>query len=283
MLLFSVVFNKDISFPNKRAFLLYHVGNSHTWNFSPKTGFREIAIAENIKIDNGWHIDCSASLDYTWSHPEATCIEPNYFGKLKTALSTWPLDFITIQPYIGTQGYKEKTATKEIIDYLLAYRNIDSVTVFLYCTWPMNTSTRLNDFDYTQAWLKSYTNENDPVIMSRDFFNDLVENMRKSFPRAKIGYIPVGEVLNSFHISAQKGLIQGYSGAGDLYEDQWHLNNVGRYIASLTVFCRVFNRNPIDINDFVGFTPTKTLDKVISKEQKVIFRKIISQILDSIN
>jgi hypothetical protein len=273
--------NTVISQP--KEYLMYSIGNSHTADFRPMNDFRNILVSEGDSLDNGWHIDCGKSLYFTWLNPEITCVEPNHLGKYLSALSSLPLDIITLQPYIGPQGYQEKTAIKNIINYSLSYRNIDSVSFFLYCTWPQNTSDPLAGFDYAQAWLKPFKNENDSVVISREFCNYLVDGVRKIFPKAKIGYIPVGEVLYLFNQSARKGLIPGFTGAGDLYRDAHHLNNVGRYIAALTVYCVSFNKNPLSINDFSGFAPSSTWqsDRIISSEQKTIFRSIISQVIST--
>ncbi|MCE5347259.1 MAG: hypothetical protein LLG13_13365 [Bacteroidales bacterium] len=268
-----------------KDYLMYSIGNSHTADFEPFSGFRRIAIAEGDSINNGWHINCGSPLYSTWLNPERTCVEPNYFGRFLHALSSQPWDIITIQPFVGPKGYQEKTAARDFIDYALSYRNTDSVSFFLYCTWPMNTSDTLTEFDYAQAWLEPYTNENDSVVNSREFYNYLVDSVRIKFPTAKIGYIPVGEVFYLFNESAQKGLIPGFTSASELYRDRWHLNNVGRYIASLTVYCIAIKKDPLIIKDFSGFAPSSSWpsDRNISSEQKVIFRSIISQVISSLH
>jgi hypothetical protein len=266
-----------------KKYLMYSIGNSHTYDFEPDRGFREIVSAESISFDNGWHIHCGSWLYNTWLYPDIVCIEPLSFGKYPSALSSFPWDIITIQPFVGTQGFLEKKAAIDFIDYALGFQNVDSVSFFLYCTWPMNNSDPLDSFDFSQAWLKPYMDENDSTIISRAFFSYLVDGVRAALPAAKVKFIPVGEVFYRFHESAKEGLIPGFSGAGELYRDSWHLNNVGRYIASLTVFCVVFNKNPLDVSDFHGFNinPEQISDKNITLEQKNVFRAIISQVIDS--
>jgi hypothetical protein len=267
------------------GYRIYSIGNSHTADFEPSSGFRSIATAEGVNIKNGWHINCGSSLYSIWMNPERICVEPGPSGNFMTALSSEPWDIITIQPFVGSEGYKEKTAARNIISYALSYLNEDSVSFFLYCTWPMNTSDPLGGFDYASEWLKPYSSENDEAAISREFCRYLTDSVRIRFPMAEVGYIPVGEVLYYFHESAQKGLIPGFKSAGELYRDQWHLNNVGRYIAALTVYCISLKADPLAVNDFTGFEPKSSWpsDKNITPEQKVIFRKIISQVISSLH
>lgn len=267
------------------VYRIYSIGNSHTADFEPSSGFRSIATAEGVNIKNEWHINCGSSLYSIWMNPERTCVEPGLSGKFMTALSSEPWNIITIQPFVGSEGYKEKMAARNIISYALSFRKEDSVSFFLYCTWPMNTSDSLSGFDYARVWLTPYSNENDEAAISREFCKYLVDSVRIRFPMAKVGYIPVGEVLYSFHKSAQQGMIPGFKSAGELYRDQWHLNNVGRYIASLTVYCVLLKADPIAIGDFPGFEPKSSWpsDKNITQEQKVIFRKIISQVISPLH
>jgi hypothetical protein len=275
----------NIAVSQPKEYWLYSIGNSHTADFRPFSDFRCIVTAEGDSIKNGWHINCGSPLYVTWSNPERTCVDPGSFGKFIPALSSYPWDIITIQPFVGTKGYQEKTAAINFINYTLSYRNKDSVSFFLYCTWPMNTSDTLSNFDYAQAWMKPYAHENDSVVISREFCAYLVDSVRNKFPAAKIGYIPVGEVFYLFNQSAQKGMIPGFKNAGELYRDHWHLNNAGRYIASLTVYCIALKKNPLTVKDFNGFAPSSSWpsDKIISPEQKAVFRKIISQVTTSLH
>ncbi|GEM_PF-6603453 len=282
--IFTIWYTEKV-IPQSKEYLMYSIGNSHTADFEPFSGFRSIATSEGIKLNNGWHINCGSSLYSIWLNPERTCVEVNCYGRFLTALASEPWDIITVQPFVGSEGSQEKEAAENIINYALSNRKNDSISFFLYCTWPMNTSYPLTEFDFSQAWLKPYVNEKDDAVISREFFNYLVDSVRNRFPKVKIGYIPVGEVFYLFHESAQKGLIPGFKSAGELYRDQWHLNNVGRYIASLTVYCIALKKNPEIVTDFNGFTTSSSWpsDRIISPEQKVIFRNIVSRVILSLH
>jgi hypothetical protein len=266
-----------------KTYTMYSIGNSHTQDFEPFNGFLDIANTESIKISNGCHINCGSPLYNSWLNPEKTCVEPNSFGKYTSALSSFPWDIITIQPFVGTQGFLEKKAAVNFIDYALKFQNKDSLSLFIYCTWPMNDSYSLDSFDFSQIWLKPFASGKDTTALSRAFFNYLVDSVRTIYPDVKIGFISVGEVFYNFHESAKKGLVPGFSGAGELYRDKWHLNNVGRYIASLTSFCVVFNHNPLTIGDFKGFNKSSNSlsDKEITPELKGVIKAIISQTINS--
>lgn len=232
---------------------IYHIGNSHSWDFRPNEDFRSLAAAQGLKMENGWHIKCGSTLSDIWAYPNVTCVDPNDFGKFNTALSSRNLDIVTIQTYKGTSAENEKKACINIISLALSNPQNNKTMFYLYNTWPENTSIPLNNFDFSKAWLKTYSDPSKTLIMCRDYYKYLSNSIKGIFPAEKIGVIPVGEVLYQFDQAAKNGLITGYKSAGQLYRDSPHLNNVGRYIASLTVYCVIFDKDPRTIKDFNGF------------------------------
>lgn len=59
--------------------------------------------------------------------------------------------------------------------------------------------------------------------------------------------IPVGDVIAQVDTLAQNGLIPGINSAQDLYRDQNHLNNVGRFIATTTFFATLYKTSPVGL------------------------------------
>ena len=262
-----------------KTFSLYSIGNSHTWDFRPSTDFLQIAKSLNIEIKNGWHINCGQNLNTIWNNPEQTCVDLTGYGSFKNAIENYKWDAITIQTYIGGTGKAEKKAVEKFLDFIAKSKNKNS-NVFIYCTWPKNSGEKLADFDYSEAWLSGF-NENDTLKIISEKYLKYLESSFEGYSD-KIKFIPVGKVLYHFDQKAKAGKIPGFSGAGELYRDVAHMNNVGRYIAGLTVFSQIFRINPIDVPGFNSYQTSDKWpsDKVLSPKQKEIIREIISDVLN---
>ena len=70
-------------------------------------------------------------------------------------------------------------------------------------------------------------------------------------------------------------------GAGELYRDAWHMNNVGRYIAGLTVFSGIFRIDPASIPGIKAYHLSNQWpsDRELTEEQDERIKGIISEVL----
>jgi hypothetical protein len=262
-----------------KEFFLYSVGNSHTWDFRPSADFLEIAKALDIEIRNGWHINCGQNLESIWNNPGQTCVEPAEYGVYREAIENHRWDAITLQTYKGGTGKGEKQAVDEFLGLISSSINKDC-NVFIYCTWPKNTAEHLGDFNYSEAWLSDFQENDTLEVLSEKYFSYLENSIGNYSDRIK--FIPVGRVLYHFDQKAKTGEIPGFSGSGELYRDVAHMNNVGRYIAGLTVFSQIFRIDPVGIPDFMSY-PTSDKwpsDRELTSKQKEVIRKIISEVLN---
>jgi hypothetical protein len=260
-------------------FSLYSIGNSHTWDFRPAGDFREITEAMDIHLKNGWHINCGKNLQTIWSSPDETCVALTVYGTYQHAIGEHVWDAITLQTFTGGTGKLEKEALEDFLGFISGSINRDA-EVFVYCTWPKNTATPLGAFNYTDAWLSDFRENDTLKVLSEAYFGYL----EASFENAArhIQWIPLGRVLYHFDRQARSGGVPGFSGAGQLYRDAWHLNNVGRYIAGLTVFSQIFRIDPLDIPviDAYHTADQWPCDRDLTEEQKTVIRGIISKALD---
>ena len=145
----------------EKTFSLYSIGNSHTWDFRPGYDFLEIAKSLNINIKNGWHINCGQNLDKIWNNPEQTCVDLTEFGAYKNALKNYKFDAITIQTYIGGTAKAEMEAIEKFLNFIANSINKNS-DIYIYCTWPKDTAKQLANFNYSEAWLSDF-DENDTL------------------------------------------------------------------------------------------------------------------------
>jgi len=264
---------------SSKDFFFYSIGNSHTWDFRPSSDFLEIGKTLDIEIKNGWHINCGQNLETIWNKPGQTCVELTGYGTYNEAIENHTWDAISIQTFSGGTGKAEKEAAGKFLDFIVGSINKDC-NVFIYCTWPRNTAAQLGDFDYSEEWLSDFQENDTLKILSEKYFTYLENSIENNSDKVK--FIPLGKVLYHFDKKAKSGEVPGYSGAGELYRDAWHLNNVGRYIAGLTVFSQIFRIDPVGIPDFVSYQISDRWpsDRELTSKQKVVIRKIISEVLN---
>jgi hypothetical protein len=85
------------------------------------------------------------------------------------------------------------------------------------------------------------------------------------------------------HHAAQTGQITGFSGAGELYRDALHMNNVGRFLAGTTVFATLFGSDRLLPLLHNGYTESyiPAMDRTLTDEQKNQILALVSTTIDS--
>ena len=261
-----------------RDFFLYSIGNSHTWDFRPAADFHEIAKAMEIDIKNGWHINCGQNLKAILDNPGKTCVEVSEFGLYSRAMVDQRWDAITLQTFVGGTAKHEAEAIEAMLDLISESINRDC-PLFIYCTWPRNTASKLEEFNYGDAWLSDIREVDTLKVLSEKYFKYLEDRFEPDAGRVR--FIPLGRVLFHFDQKARSGAVPGFSGAGELYRDAWHMNNVGRYIAGLTVFCSILRIDPtsVPVIDAYHLSDQWPGDRELTEEQEKMIREILSEVL----
>lgn len=246
---------------------IYSIGNSHTWDFAPASDFRNLATAQGVEIENDWHIYCGHNIADILAAPETTCVTSR-FGHFMNALNSQQWDIITLQPFTGGTGQSEANAIKQMIE-LIQSSLTTLPQIYIYYTWPWNGQSTLADFDYAEAWQATFNPDARLNSLNGNFIAWLKTELESSdYPIS--GYIPVGSTLKSFHHAAQKGQITGFNGAGELYRDALHMNNVGRFLAGSTVFATLFGMDKLLPLLHDGYTQSyiPAMDRTLTDEQK---------------
>jgi hypothetical protein len=226
---------------------IYHIGNSHTWDIQPSSGFRNMGESQGIQISNGWQIYCGHSLRAIVDEPDSNCVDPSEYGLWQQALRDYTWDAIILQPYPGHSAKEEEQAVKTLVQYSLDNSGANPPVYYIYASWPTNTDSNLVGFDYTTAWLEEFGSKNEGWSASREFYEYLSEEIKSENLDTEVNMILAGEVINEFHIASQSGDIPGFNGAGELYRDAYHMNNIGKYLVSLTIYSQVFSAEPQSI------------------------------------
>ena len=258
---------------------IYSIGNSHTWDFAPSYDFRNLAAAQGVEIENDWHIYCGHNIADILASPENTCV-PSRFGNFINALNSQQWDIVTLQPFTGGTGQSEANAIKQMIE-LIEANSTTLPQIYIYYTWPYNGQSTLTDFDYAQAWQDPFNPGARLNSLNGNFIAYLrTELENDDYPIS--GYIPVGTILEEFHHAAQAGQITGFSGAGELYRDALHMNNVGRFLAGTTVFASLFGMDTLHPFNHAGYNPSPrwASDRLLSSEQRNMLLELMRRALD---
>lgn len=128
----------------------------------------------------------------------------------------------------------------------LAIGNSPDVQFFLYGRWPRKpTDFQGTAQEWSDLWNRSYTGGYDGTNETRDYFEQLAQALRDNHSSIKpVLIIPIGEVFYNLNQQMQAGKISGYSNIWEVYSDGIHLNNVGSYIAGLTVYSTIYKDDP---------------------------------------
>ncbi|MFN1619859.1 Ig-like domain-containing protein [Vibrio rotiferianus] len=223
---------------NVSSYKLYTIGNSHTWDLEPKSSLVSLAKDMGVELQNDWHVNCNSSIEDSVRDPKRTCVNSTH-GNYLNAINSETYDAITIQPFFGSTGASEVEAIKTLISQIKSSAS-SSAKIYIYYTWPRNDQDSLNELDYHSIWLKPYYPNDQFENLNRDFISYLKQELKESNIDIS-GYIPAAETLNDFDSFAKEGIFDSYQGAGYLYRDHLHMNNVGKYIAGQTMVATLFD------------------------------------------
>jgi hypothetical protein len=231
------------------ALRVYFVGNSVTdaMNYN---GVDALATAAGYTHDWGRHMIPGAPLEWLWGHPADGFMEQPY-GYPSNALPNYTWDAISLQPFDrhieGTGNDREM-----FTNYMnLAKGKSPQVQFYIYERWPRTpgdvapTDASLTSTTWANLWSQTFTGGWDNTNETRDFNQDLLAAVRPDHTDMKaVLIVPIGDVMYEFNRRAGLGQISGYSDAWALYSDGIHLNNVGSYLAGLTMYFTLYKRDP---------------------------------------
>lgn len=223
---------------------VYHIGNSHTRDAMPHGGLRSLAADAGFTLDNGWHVRWAKSLDYIYKNPEEytpiTIPDSNPYGTWPDALSNNKWDAITFQSYLKSTGAEELEAITSMLEHLDQQQ---PVRIMLYIDWPPS------DSDYSSQWEAGYGSSDQDMNLSYRYYVWLYSQLRKAgYERASVEYIPIGGVLYEIDQRIKAGVLSELASINDCYKDAAHLNNVGRYVAGLTLISVLYDFDVRELN-----------------------------------
>lgn len=216
---------------------VYSIGNSLTVDLRASGGLEFFASAEGRPVVHGYHVRCGSSLTGIVANITQTCVAPLGFGSLTEAFAaeaTSTIDVVTLQPFYGATIRQEVAAARTIIDAIRASEAGRDARILIYATWPSQSDGPLHE-----TWTTvdvSLDSDFQPSERSYAIFLDAV---REFEPQASL--IPAGHAWVAIaEASETPGSFAGVSGMSDLYRDDVHASNLGRYVAGVAAYSALF-------------------------------------------
>lgn len=222
-----------------KALRIYFVGNSVTDTINYR-GLAELAKSRGHQHVWGRHMIPGAPLQWIWEHPKDG-FQEEPFGLYPTALADHPWNVLSLQPFDrhldGSDG--DLAMAKNFID--LALPKSPDLQVYVYARWP-----RQGKDDFDTAWLKKYTGGWDGTNETKDYFERLTLELRKTYPKLDrpVLMVPVGHVMYELNQRMKAGLVPGHKQIQDIFVDGIHLNNIGSYVAGCTYYATLYREDP---------------------------------------
>ncbi len=256
----------------------FHIGNSLTEYSDPDKLANSYARNEQTPTV-AWHINHSQSAAAIASNPAG--VEGvvkrtvSFFGNWDNALPNYEWDYVTIQSYYGTIGVAEAAGFQRLIDSVKSNAANVHTKIYIYQTWMSNSRVPTQE-TYKTQWDAVYADLNQTVVPNHHFFDQLRQKLQADNPATFIGVIPVGEVLAALDVSLRAHPVQGrntlLTSAWDLYSDQIHVIDEGRYVAHMTILATILNKKPADI----------IVNSIVASYASAEFRALADDVIEAI-
>ncbi len=287
----------------KRELRVYFVGNSVTDTVNYQA-LGELAKSRGHKQILGRHMIPGSPLFLLWKESTAKngFTEPP-FGYPHEALVNHQWDAVTLQPFDRMLSHKNEQGVDSEGDLVTIQKYIDQtlpkspeVQFYIYSRWPRITiggkaaqydkdayRTDVKGIpvgpgpvdDFTERWERKYTGGWDNSNETRDYFEQVVQEVRRANPTMKkpVRIIPVGDIMNELHQQMKAGKVPGYSSIFQLYKDGIHLNDAGSYLVGCAFFATLYGESPVGLPP----EPYKVTDSKLAEIIQQTVWKVVSQ------
>lgn len=222
------------------GFSFFQVGNSFTKDSKPEGLAAMIEHALGETVANGYHVRGSQTLDTLWNYPTVPGTETTEFGDHTVALPNNAWDFLTLQSFPSLTQPTLGEEVARIQDYVTAADagGGGATEIVVYGPW----AGRGSNWD---RWDEAVVDSPDqPTIYSQHYHDLLYEKVNELYP-GRVQLASAGRVIralidNLVPLDDRMRLDYDY-----LYRDRIHLNELGRFAASTTLFTVMTRINPI--------------------------------------
>jgi hypothetical protein len=254
----------------QKTLRVYFVGNSVTDTINYR-GLEALAKSRGYKHVWGRHMIPGAPLQWIWQHPNDG-FQEQPFGHYPTALPKFQWDVLCLQPFDRHIQGEQGDVAMACNFIKMAFPKSPDLLVYVYARWPRKDQD--GSLDYGKKWLRKYTGGWDGTNETKDYFERLTLELRKSCPELKkpILMVPVGHVMYELDQQMKVGKVPGLTDIGQVYKDGIHLNNVGSYIVACTFFATLYG------DDLEGLTtePYGDIDPKVAEVIHDVVWKVVS-------
>lgn len=214
-----------------------------------------------------WQWDRKTERDYS-------TIDPHYYGFYDEAegLPTGEFDLLVLTEAVPRYG-DLINETYEYADSLARYAlqfNPDT-KIYLYEDWHCIKSGTPTGCDYdidANPWRQRL---DDDLPMWESVVDTL--NSRLS-PTNQVCMIPAGQALAQLYDSIAVGAVPGITSIDDLFSDDIHLTNVGKYFVACVHFSTIFGISPVGATNQTQVWWGGDFEDIPTKQQAKVFQEI---------
>lgn len=281
-------------------FRVYYLGNSVTDTIRYGE-LAKLAATRGVQVAWGRHMIPGAPLEWLYTHPNDGFREEPY-GTWPKAMGDLAWDAVSLQPFDrqlhGKNDKGEDMGDAALITKLagLAAKQNPMVQVYIYARWPRMTTDGKgvlfdkNDYDpakpgsgadlskvdsYAGRWTAKYTGGWDLTNEGRDYFDQLLAEVRKEtlFLKKRVLLVPVGHVMAMMDNQMKAGQVPGYTSIYQFYKDGIHLNEPGSYLVGCTFLSTMLRQSPEGLTSEPYGTISPALATMIQKTAWEVVRR----------
>jgi hypothetical protein len=219
---------------------VYSIGNSLTVDLRANGGVEVLSAGESTRIVHDYHIRCGSSLSAIAADIGTTCVPSLTFGAFSTTFSntgTSRIDVVTLQPFYGATIRQEIQAAATLLQTIRSSDAGSLSRVMIYATWPSRSDGPLDE-----AWNRQDITLDSPFRPAAKSYELFMDAIRDIEPAAEL--IPAGHVWAAVAEHSTTAAFTGLASAADLYRDDIHASNLGRYVAGLAMYSTIFAKSP---------------------------------------
>lgn len=190
-----------------------------------------------------------APLRWQWEEEDrASEFEPQFGGRYHLHLPDGGYTTLIVTDSVPRGGTE---LVDETVDYLgrfvdFARTHNPDIQIYYYETWHHLTSGTSRNSEYDTASPTRTLRWRARLDADRGMWDGIVERVNAAHPGAKpVLLIPVGRVLGAVHDALEAGRIPGWTRIEDLFGDEIHTNNYGKYVVSLVHYAVLTGRSPV--------------------------------------
>jgi len=227
---------------------VYYVGNSLLRNSYPEET-NGISSQRGDTWTAGMHYRSGRSMEYIYAYPADFTLIIGGFGAWNVALRNNAWDAMIVQSYPYTDGVlgpstllDDQVTTLALITEAQALGLNANIRVFIYESWPDNPST--SGVDYMVYWDQYILNLDTQQTRRRRYYYRYLLDRVRALTAQQVFLIPTAEAMYNLHRRFIAGMVPGYTKIDDIYQDQVHVNYVGRFLDAVCVYCSIMGEDP---------------------------------------